>query len=344
MKKLINILTISLVVLASILTIKVSAQPLGTINISTDKQTVHPGENITVNIDFGTELGAYTVDVAYDSNLFEYVSSEGGTENDNGTRIRVYYFDQTGGSSPRTNMSVTFKAKENIVTSNPTDFSITAEGLANADASASYDDITIPIIKNVIVEPNYIDYDISLSYTGDIMENKEKEMKLVISSAMGKNYEHVRIIAEVETKTDGIVKLLATDNQGLEHDIIQSGWGDASGNPIGGVNAIEELNLRGLFSKVGDYAITFKLIDRDNSDAVIVSKTLNVNVKSETIQEQPENNNQVIPPTTTEKGETMVEAEKQPEMLPKTGNTIYGEIILAVLLLSVSYILLRKKD
>ena len=37
-------------------------------------------------------------------------------------------------AAPRTNMSVTFKAKEGIITSNPTDLSVTAEGLANADA------------------------------------------------------------------------------------------------------------------------------------------------------------------------------------------------------------------
>ena len=35
---------------------------------------VNPKENVIVNIDFGKELGAYTVDVAYDNNLFEYVS------------------------------------------------------------------------------------------------------------------------------------------------------------------------------------------------------------------------------------------------------------------------------
>ena len=32
------------------------------------------------------------------------------------------------------------------------------EGLANADASVRYDDITTPIIKNLIVEPAYEDY------------------------------------------------------------------------------------------------------------------------------------------------------------------------------------------
>ena len=49
--------------------------------------------------------------------------------------------------------SVTFRAKPDITTSNPTEFTITGEGLSNSDASVTFDDITIPIVKNVTVEP-----------------------------------------------------------------------------------------------------------------------------------------------------------------------------------------------
>lgn len=348
MKKLINIITISLVLIISILSINVYADSLDTIDISVDKTTVFPGQNVTVNVNFGTDLGAYTVDIAYDSNLFEYVTSEGGTENDNGTRIRIYYFDTTGGSNPRRNMSVTFKAKENILTSNPTDFSITAEGLSNADASVSYDDITTPIVKNIIVEPKYLDYNIALNYTGDILENVEKEMKIIVSSEMGKNYAHTRIIAEATSQTGGTAKLLATDSQGLEHDIIQSGWGDASGDPIGGKDVKEELNVRGLFTKAGDYTITLKLIDRDNSDNIIASKAFTVSTKTEKTDNNVTNpSNPLVPPATTEQDKGEQEnnkTEKQPTILPKTGNTIYGTLIPIVVLLVVSYFSLRKKD
>ena len=227
MKKIVNIVLIFLVLFLSSFLVNSYAAELTGVNVTTDKQTVHPNENVKVNISFGTNLGAYTVDIAYDNNLFDYVSAEGGTANDTGAKVRVAFYDQTGGSNPRNNMSVTFKAKSNITTSNPTDFSITAEGLANADASVSYDDITTPIIKNIIVEPQYVDYTIALNYTGNVIKNVEKDMKLVISSTMGRNYEHTRIIAEVTGPTGGVAKLLAKDAQGSEHDIIQSGWGDA---------------------------------------------------------------------------------------------------------------------
>lgn len=351
MKKIISFLIIFLVLCASFLSVNVFAATLNSINITTTKETVFPGQNVTLNIDFGQDLGSYTVDVAYDNNLFDFVSIEGGTENDNGTRVRAYYFDQTGGSSPRRNVSITFKAKDNILTSNPTDFSITASGLANPDASVTYDDITTPIVKNVIVEPEYIDYNIALNYTGDVLVNKEKDMKLTISSKMGKNYEHTRIIAEATSQTGGTVKLLGTDSAGLEHDIIQSGWGDASGDPIGGKDVSESLSLRGMFTRTGDYTITFKLIDRDNSDDIIAQNTFNISVKEETATvPTPGINNPQTPPTTTTPEQTGEQnqiqennKEKEPTVLPKTGNTVYGVIVPIILVLVILSILLRKK-
>src|SRR5699024_7132671 len=125
------------------------------------------------------------------------VSAEGGTENDNGTRVRVTYYDAAGGTNPRENMSVTFKAKEELESTNPTDFSVTAEGLANSDASQTYDDITTPIKKSVTVEPNYVDYTIKLNYTGDVISGKENTMELITESSMGRNYDHVGMTAEI---------------------------------------------------------------------------------------------------------------------------------------------------
>lgn len=333
MKKLLSIMAILLILFTITFATPIYAASLDSIDITTNKQTVHPGETVKVNVAFGTELGSYTVDIAYDKNLFDYVSSEGGTENDNGTRVRVYYFDQTGGSSPRNSMSVTFKAKADIITSNPTDFSITAEGLANADASVTYDDISVPIVKNVVVEPNYVNYAINLSYTGEVIKNEGKDMKITISSTMGKNYEHTRLIAEVVAPTGGDVQLIGKDSQGLDHDIIQSGWGSASGDPIGGKNVVKELDVKGLFNTAGEYAITLKLIDRDNSDATIASKTFQVTVKEKATTTTPETN-------TENKNETVT----APSTLPKTGGTIYVVIISAMAALVTAYTIISKNN
>lgn len=337
MKKVIHIIVILFAIFVFTFSTGVYAVALDTINITTTKITVNPGENVTVNIDFGKELGAFTVDVAYDNNLFEYVSSEGGTSNDTGTKVRTIFYDTTGGANPRSNLSVTFKAKD-VLTSNPTDFSITAEGLAGPEPSVTYDDITIPIVKSVVVEPKYVDYDIKLEYTGDIIKNVEKDMKLVTSSTMGKNYEHTRIIAEVTTPENATVQLLGTDNAGLEHDIIQSGWGDANGEAIGGKDVVKELAVRGTFSDSGKYSITFKLINRDDSDAVITSKTVDITVKNTAAEPDNEINENNKPNEEIEKEET------EPSKMPQTGNTVYGYFIPVIMILTVAFVALKKKN
>lgn len=359
-KKIVCVLAI-LALLFFILQINVFAAsvPLGSVSVEVSKEKIAPGEEVTVTVNFGTDLGAYTFDVAYDNNIFEYVRSEGGTENDNGTRVRVTFYDSTGGTNPRTNMSVTFKAKDNIVTTNPTNFSITAEGLANSDASQEYDDITTAIEKNVTVEPNYVDYSINLNYDGNVVANEEKAMQLVTESTMGRYYDHVKLTVEVTKKPsdDATIKLIATTNTRQEVDLIQDGWGESDGFELGGQNVRQELNITGLFSEIGEYGIKVSLLDKDNSDAVIASKDFTINAQ-ETATETPgsEDNNQnggnnetTGETTGEEKPEennnqntnTETKEENLPENLPKTGMTQYVYIITAIAVLGAGYIALK---
>ena len=197
MKKTISIFTI-IAILSMIIFVPSSyAAALNTIDIDTDKTTVKPGEEVLLNINFGQDLGSYTFNIDYDNSIFEYVSVDGGTANNINDKVKVTFYDQTGGTNPRNYMSATFKAKADITTSNPTEFTVTAEGLANPDASVQYDDITTPIVKNLTVEPEYIDYTIKLEHSGDIVKEEEKAMTLSYTSPMGRYYEHARLIAEV---------------------------------------------------------------------------------------------------------------------------------------------------
>ena len=299
--------------------------------------------------------GAYTFDVAYDNSIFEYVRSEGGTENDNGTRVRVTYYDAAGGTNPRTNMSVTFKAKGDIVSTNPTDFSVTAEGLANKDASQEYDDITTPIKKSVTVEPNYVDYDIAFNYSGKVVVDEEKAMELITKSTMGKNYDHVKMTVEVTKKPsdNATVKMLATTRTRQEVDLIQDGWGEPDGYQLGGKDVEQVLDVRALFSEVGAYTIKVSLLDKDSADAVIQTKEFNFNVQAEQVTDnegttEGGNNQGTTGGTNTEEGKNEqgnVE-ENLPETLPKTGMTQYVFIITSVAILSCAYIAVKnmKKD
>ncbi|MFR5683334.1 MAG: hypothetical protein ACLUD1_04610 [Clostridia bacterium] len=54
-------------------------------------------------------------------------------------------------------------------------------------------------------------------------------MKLSLISNMGRYYDKARIIAEVKSSDGGNVKILGTDSSSIEHDLINSGWGDLNG-------------------------------------------------------------------------------------------------------------------
>lgn len=360
-----KILIFSIILLLSLFTFQIKTYaasiPLASINVTTSKDKVAPGEEVTVNIEFGTDLGAYTFDIAYDNNLFEYVRSEGGTENDDGSRVRVTFYDSTGGTSPRTNMSVTFKAKENLITTNLTEFLITGEGLANSDASQEYDDITTPIEKNITIEPNYEDYTINLEYEGNIIENEEKEIKLITSSSLGKNYDNVRLTAEVVKKPsdNSQVSLTAINESQQEIDLIQDGYGTDNGYSLGGQNVRHELNVKSLFSEVGDYTLKISLLDKDSSDQLIVSQELNISVGTNAPVEdengEENNNNNNNNNEENESNENIGNTdeninndnkeekndEELPETLPKTGNTKYGYILSIIALLTSGYIVTK---
>ena len=374
MKKLFSfILAILLIFCIFQLNVKAASIPLGSVTVDITKEKVLPGEEVTVNINFGTDLGAYTFDVAYDNSIFEYVSAEGGTPNDNGTRVRVTYYDTAGGTNPRSKMSVTFKAKEDITSTNPTDFSVTAEGLANNDASQEYDDITTPIKKNVTVEPNYIDYTIEFNHSGKLVVDEENAMELITKSSMGKNYDHVKMQVEVTKKTSdsATVQLLAIERTRAQVDLIQDGWGEPDGYELGGKDVEQILDVQGVFSEVGEYVIKISLLDKDSSDAVIATKDFTFNVEKATTGDT--DNDETTPPDgnagdtnngnggnnnggesgngnneqngnggqNNNQGEQNV--EEVPEKLPQTGMTKYVYIITAIAILGAIYITLKNE-
>lgn len=356
MKKIISMLAIFSILMLTLWTGNSFAAALDTIQVETDKTTVRPGEKVVVSITFGKDLSSYTFDVSYDKNIFEYIEADGGTANDLDTKVRVNFHDTTGGTAPRTGMSVTFQAKADLITSNPTEFGITAEGLGAVESGTvtTLDDITTPIVKNVTVEPEYVDYTIKLEAEGEIVKGKEKAMTLSYGSTMGKPYEHARLVASATTPAGATVKLLATDTQDLEHDIIQSGWGDAQGYKIGGKDVKQDLKVRAVFSEVGTYTITFNLIDRDDTDKAIASSTFLINVVDEVTTTEPTTPvTPSEPQTPTQTPETQAPATtntevqdvaKQPSKLPKTGSNIYVSVIIVIVLLSGAYIYYNKKN
>lgn len=319
------------------------AASLDNVTIDLNKTTVNPGEQVKLTINFGKALSAYTFNIAYDHNLFTFVSvsDEEVNTNDTGDKLIVEFHDSKGGANPRSSVAVNFKAKSDILTSNPTELTVVGEGFASVEngATVTYDDITTPKVKNITVEPDYKDYVLKLEHTGSIIAKQEKNMTLSYSSSMGRFYEHARLIAEATTPEGATVKLTALDSTTqTEQDIIGSGWGDPQGYKIGGKDVSQVLKVTGLFSEVGDYKITLKLIDRDNSDSVIAGKQFSFKVVDKVNTET----------TTTDKEEPTkkptITENKKPETLPKTGTNIYAPIVVLIAILGSCVYCYNKKN
>lgn len=331
MKRIIGIMTIVSILMVLALSVSTYAATLESPSVSVDKELVRPGEQVTMTLNFGEDLGAYTADFEYDKNIFEYVSADGGTANDLGEKVRVVFSDPTGGSSPRSTVSVTFKANAEITSTNPTNISVTAEGLTGPDSHTGYDPITQKMTKTITVEPIYIDYALNLTTTESIVVGKETPMVLSYSSPMGRHYEKARLNVEVTTPEGATLKLLGIDNQQEEQDLaVTGGWGDPQGYAIGGKDVSQVLNLRGIFSDAGNYTVTLKLIDRGNSDAIIAQHTFTFTAGT-------------TPEESAQPEETPA-PEETPNVLPKTGTNIYIPIVIILVALLSSYIYFNRNN
>jgi hypothetical protein len=82
-------------------------------------------------------------------------------------------------------------------------------------------------------------------------------------------YERVRFDVTVTTPEGANVQLLATDTNGVVHDVAQIGyWGPENGFPIGpDYKATTEFTA--IFSAPGEYTITFSLVDLDAGEALV---------------------------------------------------------------------------
>lgn len=374
MKEKLRIFSITLFLVMFIFIQDTYAVSLNAFDVQISKTLIRPGEEVTMQVNFGEALKAYTVKIAYDDNIFDYVSSEGGTAVNTFDKIIMSYGDTEMPVEARGSLSVTFRAKSSLTTTNPTNFVVTSDNMKNADGSVTYDPITTGFTKDLIVEPEYEDYEIKLTHIDTIVKGKPIDMVLSYSSAMGRPYAHARLVAEVAT-SGGTAQLLGTDESDSEHDIIQDGWGSKEGYEIGGKGVTQELHVRAIFSELGDYTITLKLIDKENGDAVIAQRSFPFTAVDEQIEpnydivpmsiEEAENGTQnelsvrSVPEFNHTEEQVQARAQTQtseapenitneitqstPKKLPKTGINVYIYGVLSLIALTAGYIYFNKK-
>ena len=331
------------------------------LKIEIDKNIVHPKEEVTLKVDFGRLLSEFEINIAYDKNLFQYYSASKDINlYDNGDVVTITYPTMST-KEPISEIEISFKANEQITTSNPTDLKVTVQKAKDGFTNQNIENPLLPIEKNLIVEPIYKDYQFLLEHDETLNSNEHTNMKLILKSDMGQIYKNVKIYAKIISENENEVQITATDLLGKKYNILEEGWGGENGESIGGSNVLKELNLNSIFSDSGNYKITFELQDLNNSNFVIASKSFNLIVNDKILNtdidnsklargqvEETQNKNQEKSlnkiSSTTENVNNTNEVIYKPTTLPKAGSTIYFLILPIGGILILIYCVFKKKD
>ena len=208
-----NVFIKSLIIILFFLSLgtNIYAATLENFIIDIDKEIVHPNEEVTLKIDFGKVLSEFEINIAYDRNLFEYFSTDKDINlYDNGDIVTLTY-PTLSTTEPLKEISVTFKAKDNIITTNPTNFKTTLQNMKDGISAENLENPLLPIEKNIIVEPIYKEYKFDLEFNELIIPNEESNMKLILKSDMGQSYTNTRIYARIVSDIEGEAQITAID-------------------------------------------------------------------------------------------------------------------------------------
>ena len=121
-------------------------------------------------------------------------------------------------------------------------------------------------------------YTISLDYDPtELVAGEERVATATLAGTTATPYAAVRL--KVDVKGPATPQLIATDKDyNVDHDIaIEGYWGPVGGFQVGG-DFKNDTPIRATFPKAGTYEITISLVDVNNSEAVIVTETFNIEV------------------------------------------------------------------
>ena len=176
---------------------------------------------------------------------------------------------------------------------------------------------------------------IEVSYDGNVVKNEAKNANIVLAGTDATLHSKVRI--KVTITGPATPTLMATDSEQHEIDIAEVGyWGPEQGFAIQGTFQ-NTTPVRATFPKAGDYTIKIDLIDLEQDNAVLVTKTVSITV----LDESPVTN--IIQNTATNATTNTVQNVQQ---LPKTGASVvdYGiYFAIGVVIIYCVYILNKKR-
>ncbi len=176
-------------------------------------------------------------------------------------------------------------------------------------------------------------YSFDISYTGDIIEDQDKDATVILQATEGTVYSNVRIKVDF---ISGPAKptILAYDSAGIGYNIAELGyWGPETGFAVGGTFK-NETPIVATYSEAGTYVVQLTLIDLNNNNEVITAKQFTQTVLSAT--PSADTNNTV---------ENTTDGNNVIEEIPQTGTSIWVYLSIILGIIAVIYIIPRlRKD
>lgn len=177
-----------------------------------------------------------------------------------------------------------------------------------------------------------------VAFEGTVVEEQEKDVEIVLVGEGAPLYSKVRV--KVDISGPATPKLLATDSIGTQIDIAQVGyWGPEAGFAIQG-DFTNTTPVKATFDTPGDYTITLSLLNLENANAVLTTKTIAITVVE---KETPVAN--IIENATTTENETIENATNEiVTQLPQTGTSLTEYAIYFVLMVALIFFIYRIKQ
>lgn len=177
--------------------------------------------------------------------------------------------------------------------------------------------------------PTVGQYDFEINYTGNIIEDEDKNAIVVLKGTNATPYTNVRIkvdfISGPSTPT-----IIAYDKNDIGYNIVEFGyWGPESGFAVGGTFR-NETPILARYLDPGTYVVRLSLVDVNNNEAVITSKEFTQTVLASIPAEEP--------PTTNNTINDIVPNNNTVEEIPQTGVSIWTYIGVILAVVAIIYI------
>lgn len=179
------------------------------------------------------------------------------------------------------------------------------------------------------------EFEFDLNYTGTIVLNETKEALVMLKGTNATTYTNVRV--KIEISGPGTPKITAIDSLNQEIDLVKEKyWGPPEGFPVAGTFE-NETPIKATFNVAGTYTVKLSLVNMQNSEEEITSKTFTIEVL-----EDLSGTNEVLDPENTVENPQENIQDNTIDKLPQTGTSIIEYVIYLSIIAGVILFIYRK--